>query len=170
MLISQMKAKSYYKVQLIAKTKTIKITKQEFKTKSEGLEKGISKGYDILNLKAVNKLLCEGWTEYTAKQENVSETIVEAVKPIEVKQEFNTEVEEAIRQNYIKKVEKKGVIMYKGASTPNEYSDDVKRFLNTPPTQPTYKPFDYSKQSERYEKRGRIRAEKALAEQMKEYR
>lgn len=59
---------------------------------------------------------------------------------------------------------------YKGASIKNEPSDAVKAFLSTPPSQPSVKPFDYTKQSERYEKRGRVRAEKALAEQMAEYR
>lgn len=168
----------WYLVEMFTAKKAFRITvRKPLDTKTEALafENSRVKAH---NHKSLLKLINEGYTDLNlvndiivdTVKEITPETIVEAVKPIEIKQEFNPEVEEAIRQNYIKKAEKKGVIMYKGASKPNEYSDAVKAFLSTPPSQPSVKPFDYSKQVERYEKRGRVRAEKALAEQMAEYR
>jgi hypothetical protein len=104
MKMSDMKVKSWYKVQLIASKKQFKVTKQEFKTKAEGIEKGVSKGYDILNLKALNKLICEGWTEYTAKEENVTEQATESENSI-IDLTGNEEVERAIKEYEQKKIE-----------------------------------------------------------------
>lgn len=168
----------WYLVEMFTVKKAFRITvRKPLDTKTEALtfENSRVKAH---NYKSLLKLINESYTDLNlvndtkvdTVEEIITEPIVEVVKPSETKQEFNPKVEEAIRQNYIKKAEKKAVIMYKGASIPNEYSDSVKAFLSTPPTQPSVKPFDYSKQAERYEKRGRVQAEKAIADQMREYR
>lgn len=166
MKISEMKVKSWYKVQLIAKTKTIKVTKQEFKTKAEGIEKGVSKGYDILNLKAINKLLCEGWTEYTAKEENSTQPIVEPVKAIEESEQLNPEIEAQIEAYAQAKIERD----IKAYEEKKRKQEAIARFLNTPPTQPKQQAFDYDKQWDKYYKTGKPRAERALNAQMSQYK
>lgn len=148
--VTMLKSK-WYLVEMFTAKKSFRITvRKPLDTKAESLtfENSRVKSH---NHKSLSKLIQEGWTDLNHEveqvvesiSENASEIIVETVKVIETKQEFNPEVEEAIRQNYIKKAEKKAVIMYKGASTQNEYSDEVKRFLS-PIQQPKTKAFDMS--------------------------
>jgi hypothetical protein len=146
MKMSDMKVKSWYKVQLIAKSKTFKVTKQEFKTKSEGVEKGISKGYDILNIKGLNKLICEGWTEYTVKEENATEQATESVNAIEQTEQLNPEIEAQIEAYAQAKIERD----IKAYAEKKAKQDAVKNFLATPPTQPKVEAFNYDKQLEEF--------------------
>lgn len=114
----------WYLVEIFTAKKAFRITvRKPLDTKAEALtfENSRVKAH---NHKSLLKLISEGYTDLNlvndTKVETVEEItpqpIVEAVKPIETKQEFNPEVEEAIRQNYIKAKEKKGIEFVKGAS------------------------------------------------------
>lgn len=173
MKMSDMKVKSWYKIQLIAKSKTFKVTKQEFKTKSEGTEKGISKGYDILNLKALNRLICEGWTEYTTKEENASNKAVGVVNIVEAVEQSNPEIEAQIEAYTQAKIERdiEAYAQKKAREEAKKANEEALiRFLSTPPQQPKFKPFNYTKAWDDYETKGKPKAEKALDKQLKEYR
>jgi len=149
MKMSEMLTKKWYKIQLVVKTKTFKVTKQVFNTKSEGIEKGISKGYDILNYKHLSELLNEGWTEYTAKEENTTEQATESPNDI-IDLTGNPEIEAQIETYTRAKIER-DIKAYTEKKTKQEA---VKNFLNTPLVQPKQKPFDYSKKlTEFYDKK-----------------
>jgi hypothetical protein len=180
MKMSDMKVKSWYKVQLIAKSKTFKVTKQEFKTKSEGIEKGISKGYDILNLKALNRLICEGWTEYTAKEENVLNQAVEIVSVVNTIEQSNPDIEAQIEayakakierdiQAYAKKKAKQSISFVKNTHVKDDKSEMVKQFLATPPVQPKVESFNYDKQLEKFYKKTAPRNQRDKQRQIADY-
>jgi hypothetical protein len=164
MKMSDMLMKKYYKVQLIAKSKTFKITKQVFNTKSEGLEKGISKGYDILNYKALSRLLTEGWTEYQSKDENVTEQATERQNVI-IDLTGNEDIESQIKAYEQAKIER-DILAY---AEKKRKEEAIKNFLNTPPKQPTYESFDYSKQLDKFVNKQAPRNQRDKQRQIADY-
>lgn len=146
--MNKLTTKNWMRVRLNKTTKCITFTNDTtYKTKADCEYDIKSVQYISINLKALNKFVTEGYTinEQTITQpiENTVEVTVLSDNVIDLT--GVPEVEEAIRQNYIKQAEKKAVIMYKGASIPNEPSDAVKLFLSTPPTQPKHKPLSVDK-------------------------
>lgn len=141
----------WYLVEMFNAKKAFRITvRKPLDTKAEALtfENSRVKAH---NYKSLLKLIDEGWTDLNFVNDTIVETIeeitpqpiVEVVKP-EVESQIEKYTKEKTERdiaNYAKQSANK-VTMYKGASKPNEYSDEVKRFLGTPPAQTNHKAFD----------------------------
>lgn len=124
----KLNSKNWQRIRLNTTTKVITFTNDTtFKTKAECDTTVKSNQYVSVNLKGLQKLLGEGYTISQPKEENATEQATEPQNT--TKQEFNPEVEEAIRLNYIKNKERKGVEFAKGASI-QEKSNVEQEYFN----------------------------------------
>ena len=113
--MTKLTSKNWVKVSVNQKNKTIRFTTQFYKTQSEGLQMlgGKAKNFAIVNKKAIDKMITDGFTIVEQKQQKVTDTQI-------VDLTGNPEVEEAIRQYYIKKKSQKAVHFSKGVTQRNQ--------------------------------------------------
>lgn len=155
--MNMLNTKNWQKVRINVKNKLVTFTNNTtFKTKAECDTTVKSNQYISVNLKALNKLLADGYTIHQPIIENAVQIEKSNTKAI-VDLTGNPEVEEAIRQYYVAKKSKE-----------EAKAKAIADFL-TPVSQPKFKPLDLSKQIEKFEKTGRARALKALENQRQDY-
>lgn len=147
--MNKLNSKNWQRVRVSHKNKTLTFTNDTtYKTITECNNDIKSTQYIAINLKHLTDFVSEGYVvTNTNSQETIKNVTTEATQSEnvkEVKQE-QTEVKKA-------KV------------------DPIKLFLASPPRQKSHKPFDYSKNWESYESKGRPRAERELDKQIAEYR
>lgn len=171
--MNKLNSKNWQRVRISNKTKTITFTNDEtYKTKAE-CEKDIkSAQYIAINQNALNKLLNDG---YTVNDTTINLQLENAVEVKETTTNVvdltgDVEVEEAIRQNYIKSKEKKGIQFVNGASIKEISNVEAEYFAKLTQSQPIRKESEFQKTYDNkwnkyYEKRGKeITKEKETCE------
>lgn len=147
--MNKLNSKNWQRVRVSKKNNTITFTNPDtYKTKSECEADIKSNQYIAINKRNLEKMLAEGWT--IAVEETKQETQV-------IDLTGNPEVEEAIRKYYIQK---------KSKEETNKKA--IKDFLTVKPPEKV-EPFSYSKKWDKYESKGRPRAQKAKQLQIESY-
>lgn len=134
--MNKLNSKNWQRVRISNKAKTITFTNDTtYKTKADCENDLKSAQYIAINQNALNKLLSDGYmindTTINPQQVNAVEVKETASNVIDLT--GNSEIEEAIRQNYIKSKEKKGIEFVKGASIKEMSNVEAEYFakLNT---------------------------------------
>ena len=155
--MEKLTSKNWVKASVNRKAKTIRFTQQYYKTMSEGMQMltGKPHNFEILNKARVNKYLAEG---FKIVEKVVKAPKVETWEPKNL--QGNPEVEEAIRQYYNHKKEKRAVSFSAGVVERNaKYAPTAKQIFGATKFAPKA-PIDFSKAHARYEK---------YAERLKKY-
>ena len=141
----------WYLVEMFTAKKQFRITvRKPLDTKAEATQFENSR-VKAHNYKSLCKLIEEGYTDLNAVSEEVVERVEE--NPTEqvtepqntTKQEFNPEVEEAIRLNYIKAKERKGIEFVKGASIQEKSNAEQEYFAKLTQCKPIRKESEFQK-------------------------
>lgn len=168
--MNKLNSKNWQRVRISNKAKTITFTNDTtYKTKAECENDIKSAQYIAINLKALNKLVSDGYSVNDTTIETVKENATESVKQAENVQDvelLNPEIEAQIEAYAQAKIERD----IKAYEEKKRKQEAIARFLNTPPTQPKQQAFDYDKQWDKYYKTGKPRAERALNAQMSQYK
>lgn len=148
--ITMLKTK-WYLVEMFTAKKQFRITvRKPLDTKIQAIEFENSR-VKAHNYKSLCKLIQDGWTDLNSEADTaINPTQVNAVEVKETATNVidltgNAEVEEAIRQNYIKSKERKGIQFVKGASIKEVSNVEAEYFAKLTQTKPTKKESEFQK-------------------------
>lgn len=148
--ITMLKTK-WYLVEMFTAKKQFRITvRKPLDTKIQAVEFENSR-VKAHNYKSLCKLIQDGWTDLNSEadttinpqQVSVSESLETTQNVIDLT--GVPEVEEAIRQNYIKSKERKGIQFVKGASIKEVSNVEAEYFAKLTQTKPTRKESEFQK-------------------------
>lgn len=166
--MNKLTTKNWMRVRLNKTTKCITFTNDTtYKNKADCEMDIKSAQYIAINLKALNKLVSEGYTinEQTIAQpiENVVEVTVLSHNVIDTT--VNEKIERQIEEYTKAKIER-DILAYE---TKKNKQLAIERFLSTPPKQAEQKPFDYSKQIDKFYSKQQPRNQRDKQRQIADY-
>lgn len=149
---NKLNSKNWQRIRVSHKNKTLTFTNDTiYKTMSECNNDIKSSQYIAINLKGLERLLCDG---YSITQETIKNVTTESENVKEVRQEWqppyivgDEQLEKQIAEYTNKKMQKKGVQFVINKGVKDGLTDAEKQFLSTPPKQPKHEPLKVDKYS-----------------------